>query len=299
MITVFGSINVDLVTRVKRTPGPGETVPGSDYALIAGGKGANQALAARRAGAPVRLVGAIGDDAMAAFALRELTAAGVDLAPVAHAGGATGLAIITVDEKGENAIVITPGANAKARAAHVPARALSRGDTLLFQMEVPFAESLAAAQTARGAGARTILSLAPYVALSAADLAAFDAIIVNEHEAADLAAHFRVAAAGAEATVTGLAARLGRTVIATLGAEGAVAASAGELIRVAALPVTPVDTTGAGDAFCGVLAACLDRGMKMADAMRNAAVAGSLACTKAGAQPSFPTRAEIDAALPA
>jgi ribokinase len=296
VITVFGSINVDLVTRVARIPGPGETVRGSDYALIPGGKGANQALAAARAGANVRLVGAIGDDGMAEIALRELEAGGVDLSAVARRAGTTGLAIITVDERGENTIVVSPGANAAAKAASIPRGALASGDTLLLQMEVPFPESLAAAKAARAAGARVILSVAPYAALPAEDAAAFDMLIVNEHEAADLAAHLGVFAKGADATATSLARRLGRTVIATLGAEGAVAATGSEVIHVPALAVNVVDTTGAGDTFCGVLAAYLDEGADMKTAMAKAAIAGSLACTKDGAQPSFPMRTEIEAA---
>lgn len=297
MITVFGSINVDLVTRVERIPGPGETVRGSDYALIPGGKGANQALAARRAGANVRLVGAVGEDGMAEIALRELNADGVDLSAVVRRGATTGLAIITVDERGENVIVISPGANAHANAATIPTDTFAAGDTLLLQLEVPFAECISAATAARAAGARTILSVAPYAALSAEDAANFDMLVVNEHEAADLARHLGVAARGADATATALARRLGRTLIATLGADGAIAATPEGIIRVPALPVTPVDTTGAGDTFCGVLAALLDEGAGMEAAMRMAAVAGSLACTKEGAQPSFPTRSEIEAAV--
>lgn len=296
MITVFGSINVDLVTRVERIPAPGETVAGSDYRLIPGGKGANQALAARRAGADVRLVGAIGNDGMAPVALRELEPAGVDLATVARRDGPTGIAIIIVDGKGENAIVVSPGANATARAAALGSQAFTACDTLLTQMEVPFAETLAAARLARQAGARTILSLAPYTALAPDDLAAFDTIVVNEHEAADLARHLAVAASGADALATALARRLQRTVIATLGPDGAIAATGTETIRVPALKVTVVDTTGAGDTFCGVLAAYLDSGADLRAAMTKAAVAGSLACTKEGAQPSFPTRADIEAA---
>ncbi len=296
MITVFGSINVDLVTRVERTPGPGETVRGSDYKLIPGGKGANQALAARRAGAAVRLVGAIGDDFLSRVALTELEADGVDLADVARLAGATGLAVITVDRSGENAIVVAPGANARARAGGIPPNAFAAGDTLLLQMEVPFAESRSAAKLAREAGARVILSVAPYTALPAEDAAAFDMLIVNEHEAADLARHFAVAGGSPEAAATALAQKLGRTVIATLGPDGAVAAGSDGLVRVPALKVTPVDTTGAGDTFCGVLAAWLDEGASLKTAMARAAVAGSLAVTKEGAQPSFPTRAEIQAA---
>ena len=219
MITVFGSINVDLVTRVKRIPGPGETVHGSDYQLIPGGKGANQALAARRAGAEVRMVGAVGTDDFSQVALRELEAGGVDLTAVTRRIGTTGVAIITVDETGENTIALSPGANAHADAATIPDGAFASGDTLLLQMEVPLAQNYAAAAAARAAGARVILSLAPYAPLSPDELAAFDMVIVNEHEAADLAEHLAIPAGDPEETVTALAAKLGRAVIATLGAE--------------------------------------------------------------------------------
>jgi ribokinase len=296
MIVVFGSINVDLVVRVERAPGPGETVSGSDYTLIPGGKGANQALAARRAGAKVRLFGAVGYDAFADIALSELAPAGVDLLGVGRKPHTTGVALITVAKDGENSIVLSPGANAHASAASIPSDALKANDTLLLQMEVPFPEVLAAAKMARAAGARVVLSLAPYTALAAEDISAFDIIVVNEHEAADLARHLGVAAKGADATATALARRLGRTLITTLGAEGAVAVHDGVLIHVPALPVSPVDTTGAGDTFCGVLAAMLDDGAEMRIAMAKAAVAGSLATTKQGAQPSFPTLGEIDTA---
>jgi ribokinase len=293
MITVFGSINVDLVTRTERIPGPGETVHGSDYRLVPGGKGANQALAARRAGAEVRLIGAIGNDFLSQVALSELEAGGVDLTHVGRMKGTTGVAIITVDAAGENSIVLSPGANARAAASAIPANTFGRGDTLLLQMEVPYIESRAVAKLAREAGARVVLSLAPYAPITEEDAAAFDMLIVNEHEAADLAGHLGVGGDDAEATVTGLAAKLGRTVIATLGPDGAIAASDGSVVRVAALQVTPVDTTGAGDTFCGVLAAYLDEGASLRTAMARAAVAGSLAVTREGAQPSFPTRTEI------
>lgn len=295
-IVVFGSLNVDLVTRVARTPGPGETVAGSDYRLIPGGKGANQALAARRAGAKVRMFGAIGYDSFADIAVMELAPAGVDVIGVARLPNTTGVAIITVDDKGENAIVLAPGANARASASTIAADAFTSRDTLLTQMEVPFAETLVAAKQARKAGTRTILSVAPYAPIAGEDLAAFDMIVVNQHEAADLARHLGASASGTDATVTALARRLGRTLVATLGAEGAVAVHEGALIRVPALPVTPVDTTGAGDTFCGVLAAYLDAGADMRTAMTKAAVAGSLATTRHGAQPSFPTRSEIEVA---
>ena len=296
MITVFGSINVDLVCRVKKSPQPGETVLGSDYQLIPGGKGANQALAARRAGAKVRLVGAIGDDDIGKAALSELEPAGVDLSDVAHRHGTTGVAIITVDAAGENTIVVSPGANAHVRASQVRAGVFAKGDILLLQMEVPHAENLAVAKKAADAGARVILSVAPFAPLSIEELGPTEIVVVNEHEASDFARFLGLLPGDVEITVSALADVLDRTVIATLGPEGAVAASQRGVIRVPALKVTPVDTTGAGDTFCGVLAAYLDQGSDLESAMAKAAVAGSLACTKAGAQPSFPTRAEIEAA---
>ncbi len=265
MITVFGSINVDLVTRVAKSPLPGETVMGSDYQLIPGGKGANQAVAARRAGADVRLVGAIGDDDIARAALTELEPAGVDLESVARRHGTTGIAIITVDDSGENTIVVSPGANASADAAQVPPYAFAAKDTLLLQMEVPFAESMKVAQRASDAGARVVLSVAPFTPLAPTELGPTSIIVVNEHEAADFARYFGLSARGEQAVVTALARRLDRTVIATLGPEGAVASGPEGLVKVPALAVTPVDTTGAGDTFAGVLAAYLDAGADLQD----------------------------------
>ncbi|MCP4384405.1 MAG: ribokinase [Hyphomicrobiales bacterium] len=295
MITVFGSINVDVVCRVARIPPPGTTVLGSDYELIPGGKGANQALAARRAGATVRLIGALGDDDISKAALTELEPGGVDLDAVTRRHGTTGVAIITVDESGENTIVVSPGANASASVAQVPTGAFSASDTLLLQMEVPHSENLAVARLANQAGARVVLSIAPFTPLTPKELGPATVIVVNEHEAADLARHLGLSARGDQAVVTALARRLDRTVIATLGPNGAVACGPQGLVQVPALPVTPVDTTGAGDTFAGVLAAFLDEGADLQTAMANAAIAGSLACTRNGAQPSFPTRDEIAA----
>ena len=296
MITVFGSINVDLVCRVRKTPLPGETVIGSDYALIPGGKGANQALAARRAGAQVRLVGAIGDDDIGKVALDELIPGGVDLSAVARRKGTTGVAIITVDDSGENTIVVSPGANAAANAGQIPPGGLSPRDTLLLQMEVPHDQVFAAARLARAGGARVVLSVAPFAPLDPAILGDIDIIIVNEHEAEDFARHLGLADRAAPRRRSphlprGSAARSSPRLVRT----GAVSVGSEGVIRVPALPVTPVDTTGAGDTFAGVLAAFLDEDRDLRTAMAYAAVAGSLACTKAGAQPSFPTRAEIEA----
>jgi ribokinase len=165
-------------------------------------------------------------------------------------------------------------------------------------MEVPLAETLAAAKAGKGAGATVVLSLAPFSPLTAEQLAPVSMLIVNEHEAEDFAGALGLPAGGPGTTATELSRKLGLTVIATLGPDGAVAAGKAGVVRVPAIPVKPVDTTGAGDTFAGVLSAWLDQGADLRTAMKFAAVAGSLACTKEGAQPSFPTRAEVEAAAP-
>jgi ribokinase len=247
----------------------------------------------------VRLVGAVGSDDLARVALAELESGDVDLRDVVRKEGATGLAIIIVDQAGENSIVVAPGANSRVTAEQCAGVAFGPADTLLIQLEVPFSEGRKVAKRAYDAGARVVLSVAPFRPLSAADVAPASVLVMNEHEAADLAAHHGLKPGSDEANVAALGKQLGKTVIATLGAEGAVAATDGGIVRVPALSVTPVDTTGAGDTFAGVLAAFLDEGADLAKAMALAAVAGSLATTKHGAQPSFPTRAEIEKAAKA
>jgi ribokinase len=194
---------------------------------------------------------------------------------------------------------VAPGANNRATADQAAQAAFGPADTLLIQLEVPFAEGRKVAERARAGGARAILSVAPFRPLSAEDVAPVSILVMNELEAAGLARHFALPSGRDEENVAALSRTLGKTVIATLGADGAVAAADGRLIRVPALAVTPVDTTGAGDTFAGVLAAFLDEGADLATAMARAAIAGSLATTKHGAQPSFPTRAEIDEAATA
>jgi ribokinase len=299
MITVFGSINVDLVTRVEVHPRPGETIAGSDYRLIPGGKGANQALAAARAGARVRLIGAVGIDEFAGIALAELGRGGIDLVGVARREAPTGLAVIVVDRQGENTIVVASGANRTVTAADAASVGFGPDDTLLLQLEVPYGEGRKVAMRARSAGARVVLSVAPFRPFTVEYAAPASILIMNEHEAASLAAHVGLAAGSDAENALRLAERFGKTVIVTLGAEGAIAAGTGRLLKVPALKVTPVDTTGAGDSFAGVLAAMLDEGAGLDTAMAYAAVAGSLATTREGAQPSFPMRAEIDDAVEA
>jgi ribokinase len=303
MITVFGSINADLVSRVARLPRAGETLSGSDVVVVPGGKGANQALAAARAGARVAMIGAVGGDSFATPALAGLAAAGVGLAGVARRDAtATGIAIISVTDEGENAIVLSPGANATVTADLAAGVDFAAGDLLLLQMEVDAAQSFRVAARAHAAGARVMLSLAPFRPLPAEAFVDVDLLLVNAGEAADLAGHLGIGGPHdpPEAIVTAIGRRLGLTAVATLGPDGAVAADPqGRVSRVAAMPVDPVDTTGAGDTFTGVFAAGLDAGLDAATALARAAVAGSIACTRLGAQSAMPTAGEIDRAIAA
>ena len=293
MIVVFGSINIDLVFRLPSLPAAGETVLGDSYAVVPGGKGANQAVAAARDGARVAMVGAVGDDGFTRPALAELAAAGVDLSRVARVAAPTGCAAIAVDDAGANLIFVASGANLLARAAMVPDEWLDRGTTLVVQREVPMAELAALLPKARARGCRVVLNTAPAGEVPAEALAAVDVLVANQGEAAMLAAERGIAAGDTAA----LANSLGCAVVVTLGGEGLVAATGVETLRGGALAITPVDTTAAGDCFVGVLAAALDRGATLPTALHRASVAAGLACTKPGAQPSLPMRTETDARL--
>ena len=299
MIVVFGSINIDLVTHVETIARPGETVLGPSYAVIPGGKGANQALAARRAGAAVALVGAVGRDGFADAALALLAADGVDLSCVARVDAPTGAAFISVDAAGQNAITVAAGANALAKAAQLERRGIGPGDILLLQRETPDAENLAAARFARANGARVVLNLAPAGPLSLDALACLDMLVMNEHEAAFLGAHLNLPDASPEGVAAALHSSHGLATIVTLGAAGAMGWSDGARHAHAAPKVEVVDTTAAGDSFAGAFACALDGGADFAGALRHGLAAGSLACTKAGAQTSIPHAAGIAAMFPA
>jgi len=287
MIIVFGSINIDLVTRVAEIPKPGETVLGPTYDAYPGGKGANQALAAARGGARVTLVGAVGSDSFAFAALALLKADGVDCSHVAFLDEPTGTGFITIDSHGENAIVVASGANRRAHASQLLGL-VHAGDYLLLQREVPDAESQAAARAARAAGAKIILNLAPAAIISAEYIQTLDMIVMNEHEAGVLAKAHGLDATTPEAAGRALHEKFALTTIVTLGGDGAVAFEQGQRLGVAAPKVELVDTTAAGDTFVGALAAALHRGHTLTDALPYAIAAGSLACTRAGAQPSIP-----------
>lgn len=287
MILVFGSINVDLVVPVPRLPAPGETVLGDDYALLPGGKGANQALAARRAGSEVMLAGAVGRDSFAGIALDLLRRDGVDTCLVRTVDQATGCAAITISCAGENMIAVAPGANAEVRSDQVPDALLDVNTILLAQMEVPFGETAALIRRVRAGGGCCLLNLAPALPIDLGVLSEVDILVANQHEAATI---------GADPLQ--LARRLRRGFVMTRGAAGATAYLPDDgRLEVPALSVQPVDTTGAGDTFVGVLAAALDAGSSFELALQRASAAAGLACLARGAQSAMPGVTAIDRAL--
>ncbi|MFE9681768.1 ribokinase [Streptomyces sp. NPDC006285] len=295
-LLVVGSANADLVVGVERRPGAGETVLGSDLALHPGGKGANQAVAAARLGARTALLARVGDDAHGRLLLDSQRAAGVDTAGVLVGGAPTGVALITVDPSGDNSIVVSPGANGRLTPDDVRAPAasalLSASRVVSAQLEIPL-ETVEEVVRGLRSGSRFVLNPSPPRELPAAVLAACDPLIVNEHEA-------RVVL-GADAGKTpeewaGALLALGpRSVVVTLGEEGALAADTSGTVRVPAVRVDAVDTTGAGDSFTAALAWRLGAGESLADAAAYAARVGAVAVTREGAQASFPTAEEVAA----
>lgn len=297
MIIVFGSVNVDFVTRVDAIPRPGETVLGPNYQVIPGGKGANQALAARRAGSAVALSGAVGHDPFAEIGLTLLRAEGVDLSAMESVEVPTGAAFITVDAQGENAITVASGANAKAKASAFSKLDIGEKDILLMQREVPEREQIAAARLAKEKNARVILNVAPAGVIADELARLVDVLIMNEHEAAVVAHGMSFDSDTPESHARLIAETRKLTTIVTLGADGAIGWTDGVKRHIPAFPVDVVDTTAAGDAFCGAFAAALDRGFGFTSALAHGVAAGSLTCTKAGAQPSLPSSIDIAAKL--
>jgi ribokinase len=276
-VAVVGSINVDLVARCARLPEPGETVRADDFDYIPGGKGANQAVAAARLGASVRMVACVGNDALATLAQSGLDDAGVDLSGVVEADAPdTGMALIVVDDAGENQIVVVPGANAELQPDAVRAADPAGFDAVLCQLEIPDEPLAEAARLARGL---FCLNAAPARPVPAEVLGRADLVVVNRHELDALAEMPRLAAL-------------------TLGAEGALLLADGEEVAREAPPsVDAVDGTAAGDAFTACLVVSLLEGRDRDEALRRACAAGALAASRPGAQPSLPTAAEVDEIL--
>ncbi|MGD9537751.1 MAG: ribokinase [Alphaproteobacteria bacterium] len=301
MIVVFGSLNADLVFRAGHLPKPGETVIGRSFEIGPGGKGLNQAVAAARAAAPgsaaVRFAGALGDDGFAAMLKATLEAAGIETGALATRPGPSGCAGIVVDEQGENMIVVASGANQAARAAQVPQGWLGPATTLIAQMEMPAGEIAALLFRARREGARTLLNYAPALPLPEEALRAVTLLTLNEIELAMLAGRLGLPGGAPEDAARSVAKALGTHVVVSLGAQGAFAVAGPLAWRIGVMPITPADTTGAGDAFVGALAIALDEGRVLPDALRFASVAGGLSCLQPGAAAAMPSRAAIDARL--
>ncbi|WP_214476214.1 ribokinase [Mesorhizobium sp. dw_380] len=297
MIIVIGSINLDLIANVDRLPSPGETVSGSGFVTAPGGKGANQALAAARAGASVRMVGAVGKDSFAAEALALLRDGKVDLSGVAETFASTGTALIMVGDDGENIIAVVSGANASVLPGDLAKALLEKGDVVLLQHEIPLATVDAALDQVRAAGAITVLNTAPFQSDAAAFLGKADYVVANETEFDLYGEALALSGRDRAARMRDFAAKTGRTIVVTLGGDGVMAATPTDFLTIPAMKITPVDTVGAGDTFCGYFAAGLSSGLALDKALERAGVAGSLACLKPGAQPAIPQAADVDKAL--
>lgn len=280
-VCVVGSANLDLVATADRLPAPGETVLGNDFAEHPGGKGLNQAVAAARAGAHTAFVGAVGADDAGRQLLDVMAADGIDASRVADAGAMpTGRALIGVSSSGENSIIVVPGANATVEVTSLPTATV-----VLAQLEVPVAAIVRAFTLARAVGATTVLNPAPAQPLERELLELCDVVVPNEHEAALLGGVEHLLASGA------------RTVVVTLGAKGAVLHTVDGITEIAPFPVDAIDTTAAGDTFCGSLSARLALGEPIEIALRYASAAAALSTTRRGAVPSVPRADEVAALL--
>lgn len=297
MISVIGSLNMDLVVRTPRAPKAGETLAGTDFHLIPGGKGANQAVAAARAGAEVRMVGCIGADAFGPLMLESLTAAGVNVSGVSRLiEAATGTATIIVEDDGQNRIIAVPGANGKVSPEVIDHQwpAIQQSDLILLQHEIPLASVHAVIERAYAAGIRVLLNPSPFYPIPADILAKVNTLIVNEGEAEALTgvtvSNIKTARSAA-ASLTGMGVQ---SVILTLGSNGVLLHTATEELFQPAFQVEAVDTTAAGDTFTGSYAASILHGLQPQEALHFASAASALAVTRLGAQTSIPVKQEIE-----
>jgi ribokinase len=288
-VVVVGSANMDLVGTAQALPRPGETVLGDEFVMVPGGKGANQAIAAARAGASCTFLGALGSDQFGVSLKARLEASGVDTTWTRVSYGASGVAIVMVDAPGENAIMVLPGANSSFTDLDPAETAPVRdADVLLCQLEIPVQTVIAAARAARDAGTRVVLNAAPARPLPPELLDCLDLLVVNEVEAQTIT--------GAGRDDLGALLALAPRVVLTIGAQGAwYADRTSEPVHVPAYPVETVDSTAAGDAFLGALAVAWAEGRDLVDAVRWAAAAGAVCVRRLGSSVSLPTRDEIDA----
>ncbi len=281
-VIVVGSANLDLVATTERHPLPGETLTGTEYSEYPGGKGLNQAVASSRSGSPTSFICALGADDAGRFLHTVATNDGIDLSAARVSETTpTGRALIVVDEHGENTIIVIPGSNAECP----PARNIDSSDVVLAQLEVPISTVIESFTAARAVGARTILNPAPATTLDSSLLALCDIVVPNEHE---------VELLGGVAALQRLGVEI---VIVTRGSQGIDVHQGEETTSLPSFTVEPVDTTGAGDAFCGTLAASLATGCELNEACQRALAAGALATTKHGAVPSLPFRVDVEALI--
>ncbi|WP_343996048.1 ribokinase [Ideonella azotifigens] len=296
-IVVVGSLNMDLVLRVARAPEAGETVMAESLHHLPGGKGGNQAVACARLGGEVQLFGRLGNDGHGQALRAALQSDGIDVIGVqTDAQAPTGVATILVDDAAQNRIVVAAGANGRfALDAPALSLALSQADCLVAQLEVPLAEVLAAARLAQAAGCRVLLNPSPVQALPEAIWSLVDTLVVNETEAAALGGGEVGTLAEAALAAQKLLGRGPARVVVTLGAAGAVAADSAGCRHHPGMAVQAVDTTAAGDTFMGALAVALGQGQSLDAAVQRGIRAAALCVTRAGAQPSIPTAAEVDA----
>jgi ribokinase len=296
-VVVVGSSNTDMVLRVPRIPRPGETVLGNGFAMAGGGKGANQAVAAARAGGRVTFVARVGDDVFGERALAGFAAEGIETRYVfVTPGAASGVALIDVDDRGENSISVASGANALLSAADVEsaAGAMAEADIVLVQLESPIETVVAAVRTAGEKGVPVILNPAPARPLDGSLLALVSVLTPNETEAELLSGAAVRDEAGVRDAATRLRGRGPRAVVVTLGERGVYASAPGFEGLLPAFRVEAVDTTAAGDVFNGALAVALGEKLPLAAALRFAQAAAAISVTRPGAQPSAPTREEIE-----
>ena len=300
-IVVVGSLNADLVVYTNHFPSPGETVRGSDLTVVPGGKSANQAVAAARLGGTVTMVGAVGDDAHGLLLIDSLKAAGVDTSHVGRRDdAATGTAVITVDDRGENTIIISAGANGTLDSASInhAGTAIDQAAVLCLCLEVPVDVVLAAARAAQASNTLVLLNLSPFGDVPEELLDLTDILLLNEHEARDLAGAHQSDSSW-ETVASALRQRKIHRAVITAGAAGSIVIDAGTIASISALKVDAVDTTGCGDAFMGSLALRLASEDDLLSAVRYASTVGSCVATGRGAQASYPDQGQLAAFIAA